>query len=1231
MARDRAKEKIQAQRKAKQERKVAKVEQRHQRATASGDRKKHHDQGQDVSLFNSNKDSFGNSCLLKVAFNSDSTETTFCEFLENADSEDIDILLCANKAGVTLTHVISLRGWVTPLEKVIKTVKLHSDKSLGAVVNATTLDGMTPLMLASEGAFKDVCIILLSNGANPLAEDKTGYSALCRCLSNTCSSKITKRCLPPTITLIITAINNLEEENWDFEIYFSKIFQNVINPPSDASFTCERFYSLGRFVFLFILRCVERGPELFLKFKFFKKLCSAANKRLSQANYIYTICLTWFQVLVNAEDFANSWGEFVETFAKDGADFCLKMLIRFTTVVDAETSSKGTSFSKLQSKSSEAIENAGDDSLVFTDNPVPSYKNVALSALLPLIQLIDAIEMSHWFSKNFATISSCYRNMGHYSTGQSVDNSALSEDHLNKLNKKSALFHAIMNQDKWTVMYQEKNETTESWIQRDKKHKKKKQVPSLSSHRKTSKVVCFPFEILRPPMSNLQDKDSNEETEKEGKLINTKNSSAREERDVDKATKKIATITDTNVETTLQNPPDASAQSIKVATISPESNSRDIHKSPSNSDSNRPDLKFVKDKLGPDENEICSSITKPLEIVEEISPLPPPPLTLSRKQQQKLNQRGSRHVQATTTTHASNTEIIKKSDKKSNSTKLLAKKETLHQHIFKFDIKTENEVEFVTTHSTEWCTLLDADYLLSITPRNIFSLARDDPTLTSSGTRITPSLLSLGMLSIFSMQELKSKICDIHNNISNSRQKTKDRMFQAGWSTCCDAELWRCDRNYWKIHLVMCVSPDGLFVPVEDSFISKFYNLGYQTILFNEGDYSTFGKTHPLLLESSAASDDDYRYFTRRKILYNALSTEYLRSLEHNSVAFRNSTNTRPALLFTARKIYQFGLHHWEPSHFSKKYVYKSMSRISREEMWTDFHNTYPTVSPFCPEPAWTAFGHVTKSCSDLHTNDVYVPIIISKGANSSSSIVLQLELAFEAVYMSEFALWSGIYRQIPSLSKYEFVAGFKAEYKTYYDHISDGYVQTTLIGMHVQNGGSSSSPQATKGPSTKIKNKKNAKTPNENETEKLCVCCKAPMAKGGDVKNKDVAATPRTRKTSVYENAEKFRFFHYPRAHVTKGLFVDEKREVRYPSDLTDKLVQLDLNIVPFSETKQIKEKEFKINIPNLKIPLTSSTNLALSKLPENTHDFTSQSKTKAILRRTVAVQTVRRSRLVN
>lgn len=57
MARDRAKEKIQAQRKAKQERKVAKVEQRHQRATASGDRKKHHDQGQGrykiVTLFKS--------------------------------------------------------------------------------------------------------------------------------------------------------------------------------------------------------------------------------------------------------------------------------------------------------------------------------------------------------------------------------------------------------------------------------------------------------------------------------------------------------------------------------------------------------------------------------------------------------------------------------------------------------------------------------------------------------------------------------------------------------------------------------------------------------------------------------------------------------------------------------------------------------------------------------------------------------------------------------------------------------------------------------------------------------------------------------------------------------------------------------------------------------------------------------------------------------------------------
>lgn len=74
--------------------------------------------------------------------------------------------------------MISLRGWVTPLEKVIKTVKLHSDKSLGAVVNATTLDGMTPLMLASEGAFKDVCIILLSNGANPLAEDKVLFWTL---------------------------------------------------------------------------------------------------------------------------------------------------------------------------------------------------------------------------------------------------------------------------------------------------------------------------------------------------------------------------------------------------------------------------------------------------------------------------------------------------------------------------------------------------------------------------------------------------------------------------------------------------------------------------------------------------------------------------------------------------------------------------------------------------------------------------------------------------------------------------------------------------------------------------------------------------------------------------------------------------------------------------------------------------------------------------------------------
>lgn len=48
--------------------------------------------------------------------------------------------------------------------------------------------------------------------------------------------------------------------------------QAVTNP--DAPFSCERFYRLGRFVFLFVLRSAVGGPGMLLKAKFFSKLCS---------------------------------------------------------------------------------------------------------------------------------------------------------------------------------------------------------------------------------------------------------------------------------------------------------------------------------------------------------------------------------------------------------------------------------------------------------------------------------------------------------------------------------------------------------------------------------------------------------------------------------------------------------------------------------------------------------------------------------------------------------------------------------------------------------------------------------------------------------------------------------------------------------------------------------------------------------------------------------------------
>lgn len=153
----------------------------------------------------------------------------------------------------------------------------------------------------------------------------------------------------------------------------------------------------------------------------------------------------------------------------------------WTSVVDCNSDLSGNPSSKQQSNkchSNTILDPDGNEyleSLASVEGTIPSdkyvvlieafsyppfyilffiYRSMALSALLPFIQLIDAAGMNRWFSKNFTAISTCYRNMKQ--TGMFAY-TALSGDHSTRTNQKAALFLAVMSQENWTTMYRVTN------------------------------------------------------------------------------------------------------------------------------------------------------------------------------------------------------------------------------------------------------------------------------------------------------------------------------------------------------------------------------------------------------------------------------------------------------------------------------------------------------------------------------------------------------------------------------------------------------------------------------------------------------------------------------------------------------------------------------------------------------------------------------------------------------